>query len=104
MHRSVVIRMTRADGSRQLQKFDETDLVDLETIYAFVYRWALRVELNTDPPMPAGVRNRAADSWRPLLAIADACGGEWGAAARQAAVAMSSCRQDDDAAVMLLGD
>ena len=26
--------------------------------------------------MPAGVLNRAADNWRPLLAIADAAGGE----------------------------
>ena len=30
--------------------------------------------------MPAGVFNRAADNWRPLLAIADAAGGEWPAA------------------------
>jgi hypothetical protein len=43
------------------------------------------------------------DNWRPLLTIADACGDDWGAAARKAAVAMSS-GQDEDAVVMLLDD
>jgi hypothetical protein len=104
IQRSVVIRMTRTDGSRELRRFDEGDLVDLETIWAAVYRWAIHVKLSTDPPMPTGVRNRAADNWRPLLATADACGEDWGAAARKAAVAMSSGHQDEDAAVMLLGD
>jgi hypothetical protein len=104
VQRSVVIRMTRADGSRQLRRFDEGDLIDLETIYAAVYRWALHIKLNTDPPMPTGVRNRAADNWRPLVGIADACSEDWGAAARKAAVAMSSGYHDEDAAVMLLGD
>jgi hypothetical protein len=104
IQRSIVIRMTRTDGSRELRRFDEGDLVDLETIWAAVYRWAIHVKLSTDPPTPTGVRNRAADIWRPLLAIADACGEDWGAAARKAAVAMSSGHQDEDAAVMLLGD
>lgn len=103
MQRSVVIRMTRADGSRPLRRFEEADLADLEAIYGEVYRWAIRVKLNTDPPMPTGLRNRAADNWRPLLAIADACSEDWGATARKAAVAMSSAN-DEDASVILLGD
>jgi Protein of unknown function (DUF3631) len=89
IQRSVVIRMTRADGSRPLKRFDKfsrLDVANLETIYAFVFRWALHPKVNTDPRMPTGVRNRAADNWRPLVAIADACGENWGAAARQAAV------------------
>ena len=104
MHRSVVIRMTRADGSREIRRFDEGDLGDLEAIYGYVYRWALHIKLNTDPPMPTELRNRAADNWRPLVAIADACGEDWGAAARKAAVAMSSDHQDEDPAVTLLRD
>jgi putative DNA primase/helicase len=32
---------------------------------------------SAEPVMPADLINRAADNWRPLLAIADACGGKW---------------------------
>ena len=43
----------------------------------------------TDPQMPPGIYNRAADNWRPLLAIAEAVGGdEWPVKARKAAVAL----------------
>jgi hypothetical protein len=38
-----------------------------------------------EPEMPAGVEDRPADVWEPLLAIADVAGGEWPAAARSAA-------------------
>jgi hypothetical protein len=37
-----------------------------------------------DPEIPDGVFNRAADNWRPLLAIADAAGSDWPARARRA--------------------
>lgn len=40
------------------------------------------------PGMPLGIEDRNADIWEPLLAIADAAGGEWPAAARAAAVAL----------------
>lgn len=38
-----------------------------------------------EPVMPEGVEDRPADVWEPLLAIADAAGGEWPRAARAAA-------------------
>ncbi len=40
----------------------------------------------TDPDMPAEIGNRTADNWRPLIAIADAAGGEWPERARRIAV------------------
>ncbi len=40
---------------------------------------------NIDPDMPATLSGRAADNWRPLIAIADAAGGDWPARARQIA-------------------
>lgn len=40
------------------------------------------------PAMPAGVADRDADVWEPLLAIADVAGAEWPARARSAAVAL----------------
>lgn len=46
--------------------------------------------LGTDGTVPETLNDRAADSWEPLLAIADAAGGQWPARARLAAVALSS--------------
>ena len=43
-------------------------------------RWCAdhRAEIaNRDPTLPANVRNRLADKWGPLLAIAEAAGGHW---------------------------
>ena len=43
-------------------------------------RWArdhIAELAEADPAMPEGLRNRAADNWRPLLGIADAAGDEW---------------------------
>ena len=40
------------------------------------------------PDLPAGIEDRNADIWEPLLAIADAAGGHWPERAREAAVAI----------------
>jgi hypothetical protein len=40
------------------------------------------------PEMPPGIEDRDADLWEPLLAIADAVGGDWPERARRAAVAL----------------
>jgi len=40
------------------------------------------------PVMPEGIKDRDADVWEPLLAIADAAGGDWPERARAAAVAL----------------
>jgi hypothetical protein len=40
-------------------------------------------------PVPDELNDRAADSWEPLLAIADAAGADWPARARLAAIALS---------------
>ena len=45
--------------------------------------------------MPAGLYNRAADNWAPLLAIATVAGGDWLAARPQAALAGASADVDE---------
>ena len=58
-----------------------------------------------DPPVPATLHDRAADCWRPLLAVADVVGGSWRDRAREAARALSGEATDgDDIAVQLLHD
>jgi putative DNA primase/helicase len=44
---------------------------------------------DADPAVPVELNDRAADNWRPLLAIADLAGGPWPEKARQAALELS---------------
>ena len=74
--------MTHA--TRGLRRFDEDDrAVDLA--FTKVREWARDIQLNYDPELPPDLRNRPADNWRPLMAIADDFGSEWGERAREAA-------------------
>ena len=58
-----------------------------------------------DPDVPATLHDRAADCWRPLLAVADRAGGDWPEQARAAAVELSGAEAEDaEAVVELLRD
>ena len=56
-----------------------------------------------NPRMP-DLNDRAADNWRPLLAIADLAGGTWPKEARRAACLLSGEEQDGAIGVELLRD
>ena len=107
MHRSIVIHMERRDGRRQLTRLDKEDpdtKADLNIAYRMMLSWARDAELTSDPPMPAPLRDRQTDNWRPLIAIADAFGADWAVRAREAALSWSGEHHDEDAAVVLLRD
>lgn len=61
-----------------------------------------------DPKIPQKLNgdDRAADNWRPLLAIADAVGGEWPQRAREAAEVLSgeTSEEENSARIQLLVD
>jgi hypothetical protein len=57
-----------------------------------------------DPDIPAGIFNRVADNWRPLLVIADAAGGDWPERARRVLVAMAGVINDQSTGAMLFAD
>jgi hypothetical protein len=99
-HRAVVVNMQRSGGSppRWIDESDPGFVIAREGIR----RWAARCTLGEDPEMPPALRNRAADNWRPLLAIADDLG--YGEPARRAAVTLSASRPDQDLRVTLLAD
>jgi putative DNA primase/helicase len=60
---------------------------------------------DADPAMPPSIINRAADNWRPLLAIADAAGETWGKRGRVAAEASRGAEGDEASRLeLLLGD
>ena len=102
LRRSIVIQMTRrASGQPPLRRLDESDPA-FGALREEILRWAQTCELAHDPEMPVQLRNRAADNWRILLAIADSLG--HGAAARAAAVELSASHPDEDIRTKLLAD
>ena len=67
----------RRDGRRELKRLDKDEVdtkADLNIAYRMIFTWAMDAELNADPPLPAPLRDRQADNWRPLIAIADVFG------------------------------
>jgi hypothetical protein len=92
MSRSVLIRMRRRAPHEQVQAYRRR----VHSPEGFALRdrisaWAAMVADDlTDawPKMPAGIEDRNADVWEPLLAVADAAGGDWPERARVAAVAL----------------
>ena len=55
-----------------------------------------------EPSIPDALNDRAADNWRPLLAIADLAGGAWPGKAREAACLLSGEGHDTSVNVELL--
>jgi hypothetical protein len=105
MSRSIVIRMRRHDGRRPLRRFDEADTEAAEkfdAVYRHIFHWIARTPIERDPAMPAELRGRQADNWRPLIAIADACSLDWGESARAAAITFAGSDRDEDIGVVLL--
>ncbi len=107
--RSIRIRMRRRLPSESIAQFraDRTD--DLKILARKAARWAndnLETLRAMDPAMPPTITNRDADNWSPLLAIADAVGGEWPGRARAIAETMTDKAKDDDQSLrtMLLED
>lgn len=101
--RAIVVELARktpGDRVERLADFDGTDLQ--RRCLRWVDDHALEIKAS-DPDIPGGTHDRAADNWAPLLAIADAAGGDWPARARQALAAQPD-EPDDAAAVMLLAD
>jgi hypothetical protein len=66
MSRSIIVPMHRSKV--QMEIFNPRDAFYSEEIA----RWADRVNLDPNPRMPAQIKGRDADKWRPLIAIGNA--------------------------------
>lgn len=88
--RSILIRMKRRAPDEKLESFRiRYAESQAEPIREALVEWCTEKEadlLLAEPRLPDGVEDRDADLWEPLLAIADAAGGEWPKAAREAAL------------------
>jgi hypothetical protein len=81
--------------------------VELRPLRERLMRWAgdhARALRTADAMTPRDLSDRAADNWRPLLAIADLAGGDWPKLARDAATALSAALSNETVGIMLLED
>lgn len=90
MSRSVIVRMRRRAPHETVASFRYRDTEPVgHALRDRLAAWAAEhIAALTDarPTMPAGVEDRPADCWEPLLAVADAAGGEWPGRGRAACV------------------
>lgn len=103
----VALRRRRPDEHVERVRLDRLDL--LRPLSQRAARWVtdnLETLGQADRDVPSELHDRAADNWRPLLAIADSAGGDWPQRARRAAVSLCREGAEDSGSVrtMLLAD
>ncbi|MBI4524378.1 MAG: DUF3631 domain-containing protein [Deltaproteobacteria bacterium] len=108
--RSILFSMKRKAPGEIVERFRaDRAATELRDMKRRAMRWAkdnvdaLRA---ADPETPEILNDRAADNWRPLLAIADVAGGHWPDIARTAAAALSGNvdEGENSALIQLLED
>jgi hypothetical protein len=107
--RGIKIRMRRKRRDEVVERFRPDRLDQFKRLASQAARWVHdrldRLREADDPEVPDALHDRAADCWRPLLAIADVARGEWPDRARTAAVALSQSTEDSASTrVLLLAD
>jgi putative DNA primase/helicase len=108
--RSIIIEMIRKRRDEKVKRLRTRDGDDLRDLGRKIARWAAdnrnAIEQADDPKIPEQLNDRAADTWSPLLAIADVAGGKWPGRTRAAAVALSGAGTDDNEStrIKLLAD
>lgn len=99
MDRAVVVRMRRRAPGETVRPYrTRRDRPALEELADRLHEWArdnVDELQSAEPDMP--VEDRAADTWEPLVAIADVAGGEWPERARAAAKSFTAAADADDA-------
>jgi putative DNA primase/helicase len=98
--RSIRIRLRRRRPDEKIASLrgDRTD----DTLARRCARWTLDCRdacASADPAIPPELFNRVEDNWRPLLAIADAIGGEWPRRLREIAVNIAQLEAGEDPSV-----
>jgi hypothetical protein len=86
MSRSIVINMKRRSPTETVEAYrDRKHRPEGEALRDRLAAWAETVTVDySDLTLPAGVDDRDADVWEPLILVADAAGGEWPERARTA--------------------
>jgi putative DNA primase/helicase len=105
--RSIIVQLQRKPLGAKVERLRKRDNEWFAALRSQAARWVadnFEKLVDPDPQMPEALNDRAADNWRPILAIADLAGGEWPQLARQAALTVSGESPEEAMGVMLLAD
>jgi Protein of unknown function (DUF3631) len=106
--RAIVLLLQRKPKTAKVARLRRRDSDEFAILRRQTARWAadnFSALTDPEPAIPDALNDRAADNWRPLLAIADIAGGEWPKRARDAACLLSGEGHDATSAnVELLAD
>lgn len=96
--RAVVVVMRRRKPSEVVKPYRlRRDQPELHRVRDALATWGQTIIddlMDADPALP--VEDRAADTWAPLVAVADAAGGHWPQRGRAAALALTSEAEEHD--------
>lgn len=100
LDRTVPVRLERKDPGQACERFrpraHAARAAELTALLEAGIGIMLHELESADPELPDQLNDRAREVWEPLLAIADAAGGTWSSRAREAAMALSGTREDDE--------
>ena len=105
LSRSIIITMRprRADDPEEhAADFDHLDNETFARLRSQAMRWAAdngEVIAKATPEIPSGFHNRRRANWKPLLAIAEACGGDWKTDGWKAALAIEAVADTFDPSI-----
>jgi putative DNA primase/helicase len=88
----VVLTLQRKPRTAKVERLRKRDNNEFAVLRRKAARWAadnFAKLTDPDPKIPDALNDRAADNWRPLLAIADLAGEDWPKRAREAALVLS---------------
>lgn len=100
--RSVIIRMRKRAPNEHVEPYRlRLNEKEGHALRDQLARWADSVRdhvADSWPELPEGVTDRPADVWEPLLAVAEAAGGDWPRRARVACLELVNAAHDNDEA------
>ena len=105
--RSIRLELQRKTADEIVEPLRADRLEHLKPLVRMAARWAadnLDALKASDPEMPEALHGRAADNWRPLIAIADRAGGEWPKRLRMIATKAIAKSSDETRSIVLLAD
>jgi Protein of unknown function (DUF3631) len=101
--RSIIIRMKPRTASEPVSRLRRRRIKpEADALRSRLEAWAeehVAVLVGAEPDLPDELSDRAQDIWEPLIAIADAVGGEWPKRARAAATELFATRGEDEESI-----
>ena len=108
MDRGIIIEMRRKKPDEKTERLRSDRIFEeLKHLRQKAMRWAkdnLASLPDWEPKIPGSLNDRAQDSWRPLLAIAELAGKRWAEYGRESAIKLSGEKSEASKRALLLSD